>query len=80
VRSYEDEDASAVLREPKGPFQQTIRRLADAAMSVTHHDAAAHEPGYIHEVQAMERRFSAILRGKLVFRSLASPIKEKDNG
>lgn len=53
------------LREPKSDFQRLIRRLAEAAMQVTHHDAADHEPGYIHEVQAMERRFGPMLRGYL---------------
>ena len=53
------------LREPKGLFQQTVRRLATAAMIVTHHDASEDEPGYIHEVQEMERRFTNILRGKI---------------
>lgn len=64
-----EEDATAVLREPKGAFQEIVRRLAEAAMSCTHHDAAADEPGYIHEVQSMERHFTNILRGKLKVRS-----------
>lgn len=58
-------DRDAKLREPKGKFQELIRRLAEVAMSVTHHDAAHHEPGYIHEVQSMERQFTNILRGKI---------------
>lgn len=54
------------LREPKGFFQVTVRRLAEAAMSVTHHDIDYAEPEAIHEIQAMERLFTLILRGKLV--------------
>lgn len=42
-----------------------VRRLAETAMSVTHHDAADYEPGYIHEVETMEQKFTTILRGKL---------------
>jgi hypothetical protein len=53
------------LREPKGRFQEVVRRLAEAAMSVTHHDASEDEPGYIFEVQSMERKFTNILRGKM---------------
>lgn len=53
------------LREPKNSFQCTIRKLAEAAMSVTHHDAADYEPGYIHEVRAMEKKFSRILKGRM---------------
>lgn len=52
-----------LLREPKGRFQEMVRRLADAAMSVTHHDASENEEGYIHEMQSMERLFTGILRG-----------------
>lgn len=51
------------LREPKTRFQRMVRRLAEAAMGVTHHDAAEEEPGYIHEVAAMERKFTRILSG-----------------
>jgi hypothetical protein len=51
------------LREPKSDFQKLVRRLAEAAMQVTHHDAADYEQGYIHEVQLMERRFGPMLRG-----------------
>ena len=57
------EDENAILTAPSSPFQECLRQLAVAAMSVTHHDAADTEPGYIHEVQAMERRFRPILRG-----------------
>ena len=59
------------LREPKGHFQETVRRLAEAAMSVTHHDANEAEIGYIHEVESMEAKFSAILRGFLTKRTRA---------
>lgn len=54
-----------MLKEPKSKMGILVRRLAETAMSITHHDASDSEPGYIHEVQAMERRFTAILRGKL---------------
>ncbi len=57
------EDEGVALAEPRSPFQQCLRDLATAAMSVTHHDAAETESGYIHEVQAMERRFSPIILG-----------------
>lgn len=50
-------DLCCCLEEPRSDFQRLIRELAEDAMSVTHHDAAESEPGYIHEVQAMERRF-----------------------
>ena len=53
------------LPDPKNSFQWTIRELAEAAMTVTHHDAADTEPGYISEVRSMERRFSRILKGKM---------------
>lgn len=53
------------LRTPKGRFQETIRKLAEAAMSITHHDASDHEDGYINEVRAMEEKFTHILRGKI---------------
>ncbi len=58
-------DDEVELCEPRNPFQQTIRRLAEEAMTVTHHDAAESEPGYMREVQQMERRFARILKGKL---------------
>ncbi len=57
-------DRRAKLRVPKGALQQLVRQLAEVAMSVTHHDASETEIGYIYEVQAMERRFTNILRGK----------------
>jgi len=53
------------LREPKGRFQENVRRLAEAAMSVTHHDINADAPEYISEMQSLERKFTAILKGKL---------------
>ncbi len=56
------------LSTPRTPFAETLRRLADAAMSVTHHDAATDEPGYIHEVQIMENKFRRILRSYLASR------------
>ncbi len=56
---------SEKLRDPQNAFQQTMRELAEIAMSVTHHDASEDEPGYIHEVESMERRFSRLLKGKL---------------
>lgn len=61
------------LREPKGFFQVTVRRLAEAAMSVTHHDIDYAEPEAISEIQAMERLFTSILRGKLVQRRTPPP-------
>jgi hypothetical protein len=70
------------LADPQNPFQQTVRLLAEAAMSVTCHDAAETEPGYIHDVQAMERKFSRILKGKmkLMRRARAHSTKEFDHG
>ena len=59
------EDICEPLADPVGKVATLVRALAEAAMSVTHHDAAETEPGYIHEVQSMERRFTALLRGKL---------------
>lgn len=47
---------------PKTPFGELLHDLADAAMSITHHDIDPSEPEYIHEVEAMERRFRPILR------------------
>ena len=52
------------LREPNGDFQWTIRRLAEAAMSVTHHDIDSREIEAIHEINSMECKFTNILRGK----------------
>ena len=54
-------DDRGKLKEPETKFRQLLRDLACAAMSVTHHDASDDEPGYRHEVEAMERRFRAIL-------------------
>lgn len=54
------------LRTPRGWFQETIRTLADAAMTVTHHDIGETEPEYVSEMQQLERRFTNILRGKLL--------------
>lgn len=59
------EDVREKIADPKSKMDALVRRLAEAAMSITHHDASDEEPGYIHEVQSMERRFTAILRGKL---------------
>ena len=50
------------LRRQKTVFQKLVRRLAEEAMSVTHHDASPDEPGYVHEVDTMERRFSNHIR------------------
>ncbi|MFC7663661.1 hypothetical protein ACFQWF_14505 [Methylorubrum suomiense] len=58
-----DANEATELREPKTPFQHLVRRLAETAMSVTHHDASEHEPGFIHEVAQMERKFGPIIRG-----------------
>lgn len=60
---YAGQVETAPLREPKGRFQETIRRLAEAAMDACHHDANEAEEGYIHEMQSMERAFTNILRG-----------------
>lgn len=53
------------LKDPKTSREVLLRKLAEAAMSVTHHDASEHEDGFIHEVRTMEEKFSMILRGKL---------------
>lgn len=58
-------DAGGPLREPKGIFQLTIRKLAEAAMAVTHHDIGDDEPSYVHEVRTLEAKFTNILRGKM---------------
>lgn len=55
----------APLKEPRTPREILLRHLAEAAMSVTHHDASDTEDGYIHEVRDMERKFSRILHGKM---------------
>jgi len=60
---------SEKLREPKGAFQEVVRRLAEEAIAVTHHDIGEHEPEYISEVRSMERRFTNVLRGYLSARS-----------
>lgn len=62
VKSMEKPES---LREPKSPFQETIRRLADAAMTATHHDIDHRDTEAIHEIESMERKFTNILRGKL---------------
>lgn len=54
-----------LLQTPKTKMGVLVRRLAEIAMSVTHHDASDTEPGYVHEVQLMEQKFTAVLRGKL---------------
>lgn len=54
-----------VLREnaeARTPFGELLHDLADAAMSVNHHDIGEDEPEYIHETEAMKRRFRPILR------------------
>lgn len=69
------------LRTPKGFFQETVRRLAEVSMSVTHHDISHNEPEAIHEIQVMERRFTNILRGKLISRpTLAAKEQQADTG
>ena len=62
------------LPDPKNSFQVLMRRLAEAAMSCTHHDIDHSEPEAIHEIVNMERRFSKILKGKVkpMRRALAS--------
>lgn len=49
------------LRETATDFQRLLRRLAEIAMSVTHHDANESDPGYVHEVVDMERRFRPVI-------------------
>lgn len=53
------------LKEPRTKMGHLTRRLAEAAMSLIHHDSAENESEYVHEVEAMQRRFSQILRGKI---------------
>jgi hypothetical protein len=56
----------SLLRPPRTKRQELLRALAEAAMSITHHDADPnHEPGAAREVESMEQKFSALLRGKL---------------
>jgi hypothetical protein len=50
------------LAEPRTPLQQLCRDLADAAMSVTHHDIGLHETEAVSEVQSMERKFRRLIR------------------
>lgn len=59
------------LREPKTAFQSLIRRLAQEAMSVTNHTTGEHEPEYVNEVRAMERRFAPLVRAHLAGRTRA---------
>jgi hypothetical protein len=54
---------SARLPEPRSRYAELLRRLAEAAISVTNHDAGEHEPGYMHEVEVMEKKFRHILSG-----------------
>jgi len=49
------------LPDPETKFGELLRELASAAMSVNHHDIAADEPEYRHEVTMMEKRFRVIL-------------------
>lgn len=63
-----EDDEIYPLPSPKGQYATLLRRLAEAAMSVTHHDASDDEPGYRHEVQAMERRFRRIFSGMTIAR------------
>jgi chromosome segregation ATPase len=65
------------LRDPRGKFQKVVRRLAEAAMSVSNHDSAEYEIGYIHEVQSMERKFAAILRGKMKTEAELAELRQK---
>ena len=60
----------AKLREPKGKFQEMVRRLAEEAITVTHHDAD--EQSFASEVTSMERRFTNVLRAYLSARSRTS--------
>ena len=55
-------NAEEARRTPRTDFAEMVRSLAEAAMSVTHHDIGNHEPEYWHEIEAMEERFSKILR------------------
>ncbi|MBM7046084.1 hypothetical protein [Rhizobium lusitanum] len=65
-----------ILREPKGLFQETVRKLSEAAMSVTHHDIDYAEPEAVNEIQSMERMFTNILRGKIRGRDTTLPAPE----
>ncbi len=53
------------LNEPSTVLEETMRALAEAAMSCTHHDIGDTEPEYIHEVNAMEHKFRPILQAFL---------------
>lgn len=64
----------APLREPKGPFQRLVRRLAEEALTCTHHDAD--EIHAASEINAMERRFTNILRGYLAAESRRRALDE----
>ena len=68
----------ADLREPRGFFQETVRKLAEVAIDVTHHDDQ--EPEYTNEMQALERRFTNILRGKLRSSSPVGQETAKEGG
>lgn len=50
------------LPEPITLLDEAVRKLAEAAMSVTHHDIDSSEPEAIHEILAMERKFRPVLR------------------
>lgn len=63
--SWVSSEKTEPLAEPRNSFQETMRALADAAMSVTQHDSNEAEPGYINAVREMERKFARILKGKM---------------
>lgn len=50
--------------DPRTPFERTIRKLAEAAMSVCHHDCGETDIEWHHEIRALERKFFAILGAK----------------
>lgn len=79
TRRYWEERDRPPLKTPKGRFQEMVRRLAEEAMSVTHHDIDHAEPEAIHEIEAMELRFTNILRGYLSARSKARARSGGDN-
>jgi hypothetical protein len=49
------------LSDPRTPLDFVVRELAEAAMSVTHHDCSEYDIEYVHEIQCMERRFRRIV-------------------
>ena len=52
----------AVASGPVSTFDRKLRLLAEAAMSVCHHDCGECDPEWHYEVEAMERKFRKILR------------------